>query len=464
MEREKILIGWAKEDITPDRPVLLHGQHYARVSKYVNDPVTATSLAIESEKGEQLIFLSCDLVYLYEEVCNEVREYVKGKLPEIDVQKISFGATHTHTGPTMKEGIYETSEKGVMSPSEYTKFFVKKAGDCIIKSWQNRKEGMISYGLGHAVVGHNRRATYFDGSSKMYGNTDDPNFSHIEGYEDHSVNLLFTWDKEKKLTGMIINIACPSQETENAYFISADFWHDTREEIYKRYSKDIFILPQCSPAGDQSPHLLIGKKEEGRMLELRGFKEKEEDIRMSARKEIGRRIANAVDDVLPYTKEDMKQEVEFKHIVKTINLPMRMVTEEEVKQAKQEIERLQREKETPNTFRHLSRNKEVIERYEKQKENPYLPMELHVIRLGDIAFATNRFELFLDYGIRIKARSKAVQTFLIQLSNGGGTYLPTERAVKGRSYGAEIVDNLVGPEGGQVIVEETLKEINNLFE
>jgi hypothetical protein len=47
-----------------------------------------------------------------------------------------------------------------------------------------------------------------------------------------------------------------------------------------------------------------------------------------------------------------------------------------------------------------------------------------------VAIATDDFELFTDFGIRIKARSRALQTFLIQLA-GPGTYVPTERAARG---------------------------------
>ena len=89
-------------------------------------------------------------------------------------------------------------------------------------------------------------------------------------------------------------------------------------------------------------------------------------------------------------------------------------------------------------------------------------MELHVIRLGDIAIATNPFELFTDYAIQMKSRSAAVQTFVIQLA-GPGSYLPSARAVQGGGYSAIAESNEVGPEGGQVLVERTLAAINALW-
>ena len=76
---------------------------------------------------------------------------------------------------------------------------------------------------------------------------------------------------------------------------------------------------------------------------------------------------------------------------------------------------------------------------------------------------TDSFELFTEYGIRIKARSKALQTFVVQLV-GPGTYLPTERAVRGGGYSAIVHSNLVGPEGGQVLVDRTVEAINAMWE
>ncbi len=76
-------------------------------------------------------------------------------------------------------------------------------------------------------------------------------------------------------------------------------------------------------------------------------------------------------------------------------------------------------------------NQVLLKKYNNQDNDPYFPMELHVIRLGDVAFATNPFETYMDYGFRITSRSKAAQTFLIQLSGDTGGYLPTARALPG---------------------------------
>ena len=80
-----------------------------------------------------------------------------------------------------------------------------------------------------------------------------------------------------------------------------------------------------------------------------------------------------------------------------------------------------------------------------------------------MAIATNPFELFLDYGNQIKARSLAEQTFLVQLANGSDGYLPTEKAEKGGHYSAFLSSGLIGHVGGDQLVRETLKNINEIF-
>ena len=425
-KENSLYAGWASVDITPKKPVVVIGQMHKRIARTTLDPLTATVLALETRgrgtNREQAIMVSCDVIFIRKRIQQRIRDLVKKRIPDFDVSKLLLNATHTHTAPGFIDnafkGLYDVSkDEGVMKASEYGSFFVERIAKAVVGAWQNRKPAGMSWALGHAVVGMNRRTQYFDGSSVMYGNTNAENFSNIEGSEDHAVEMLFFWRLDEKLTGIVINIACTSQETENLSEISADFWHDVREEIRKRYSKDLFIFPQCAPAGDLSPHLLFRKKADELMLKRRGI---------SRRQEIARRIANAVDDVFPLAKADIKWKLPFKHKVVNLDLP---------------------EKEPA-----------ILPFYET---DPIKPVEFHVVRLGDIAIATNPFELYIDYGIRIKARSQAVLTFLVQLSCQNNGYLPTERGVKGGGYSADKF--VVGPQGGQILVNETVKTINELW-
>ena len=426
-EEYPLYVGWASADITPEKPVALVGQKVKRIAKSVLDPLTITALALETrgENGEkeQAIMISCDVAFTKKAVQERLRNLVKPKLPGFDVDKLFMNATHTHTAPGFIDGafkgLYDVSQdEGVMKASEYAEFFLERVAGAVVEAWQNRTPGGMSWALGHAVVGLNRRAHYFDGSTAMYGKTDREDFSNIEGYEDHGVEMLFFWGSNQELTGIVINVACPSQETEGLSEISADFWHDTRKEMRKRYSKDLFVLAQCAAAGDISPHRMFRKQAEEIMQKRRG---------LSWRREIARRIANTVDDVFPYAKNEIQTRVVFKHTVARIDLPL---------------------KEPPASPFH--------------KTDSVQPIEFHVIRLGDIALATNPFELYLDYGIRMKSRSKGVLTFLVQLSCQHSGYLPTEKAIEGGGYSAEKY--VVGPEGGQVLVNETVKRINAMWD
>jgi len=63
----------------------------------------------------------------------------------------------------------------------------------------------------------------------------------------------------------------------------------------------------------------------------------------------------------------------------------------------------------------------------------------------------------------MRARSKAAQTFLIQLTCGSGAYLPTEKVEKGGHYSAYVSSGIVGHQGGELLVRKTIEVINDSF-
>lgn len=464
MPRGQLHIGWSRIDITPPKKTLLLGQFHARLANTAISPLTATALAVETraqgDGPEQAIFLSCDLAA--ESFKPDLLAKLAGRCAGFDSDKLTINATHTHNAPPLRSGMYEEPENDpdFMTPDEYRSFLVDRLADVVEAAWEDRQPGAISRGFSYAVVGRCRRAIYRDGSARMYGATDREDFLGIEACDDHAVNLLFTHDASGALTGMLVNLACPSQCDERKEEISADFWHNVRVGLRDRYGPEVHLLPQCAPAGDASPHLLLDQREE---------KDLRDRVRVDDKGIIARRIMTAVEEAETLASRP-EREVEFRHIVRTLHLPRLRVTREEYEIEKQIPSMSEEElKQQPWGFERIwpfGPVCDLVSRYEHQDENPTHRVECHIIRLGDVVFATNPFELFMDYGARIRARSKALQTFLVQLADGsgnGGGYLPTQRAFEGGHYSAMIKSNWVGPEGGKMLVEETLASVNELF-
>ncbi len=462
--RGQLLVGTATADITPRGPVALRGQFHLRVSRQVDTPLVANVLALESRRqGQPLdaaVFVACDVVVIAEKVRDMVRQAVRERIADLDPQKVVLTATHTHTGPTLAEGKYQLPAEGVTPIEQYRSFFVEQVAEAIEEAWNGRSPGSFTWGLSHAVVAYNRRAVYAGGSAQMYGRTDIANFRNLEGYEDHDIGTLFFWDQEGRLAAIVVNVACPAQEVEGLWTVNADFWHPVREALGKRYGEQVCVLGWIAAAGDQSPHLMYRKAADERMRQLRGLTRLEE---------IARRIVRAVDEAYETVKDDRHAEPVMVHRAVNVALPMRLVTEAEYAQAQAEVEKAASAieadpKAADRLFARMKWYERTVRRFEQQKSEPQpaLPVELHVLRLGDVVVCTNRFELFTDYGIRTKARSRAVQTFVVQLA-GPGTYLPTEKAVRGGGYSAVVHSSLVGPEGGQLLVDRTVEAINALW-
>ena len=401
---------------------------------------------------DEAILVSCDLVGIRTGILEKVRQKVKPRLPDFDLSKLSLCATHTHTAPVTLEGRY-TLPDGIMTPTEYAEFMTTKVADAVVESWQKRRPGKVGWGLGQAVVAQNRRAVYADGTAQMYGQTDRPKFRGLEGYEDHYLEVLFFWDQEERLIATAVNIACPSQEVGGGSNIHADFWHPVRETLRERHGKDLLVLGWAGAGGDQTSRLMYGSRADERMRKPRGGLTRLDEIRPPHRQRLGRGLRR--------TRKDIRSDVVLAHRVQPIELPWRKVTEAEVAEARQQAAKYA---EDPAQLWNYRWNQGVVERYEAQQAGTagVFSMELHVLRLGDVAIATNEFELFTDYGVQIKARSPAVQTFVIQLTGSGG-YLPTERAVRGGGYSAVIQSSRIGPEGGQVLVERTVQAIQELW-
>lgn len=452
--RNEFYVGWAEKDITPLQTTGVYGQFHHRISKGVLDPLKLTVLAMESE-NETSIIVSCDLNDMPDFLYERIRQEVAKELPEVDSEKVLVSATHIHTGPYLSRfGPYNDPEdrmfdfpdevEGLMTPEAYCDFFVQKAVKAIKEAWNNRQVSGVSWQLSHATIGHNRRVVYDDGTAQMYGNSDTMHFRGIEGPEDSGIELLYFFNKEEKLTGILMNVACPAQVVEALDYLTADYWGAFRKLLKDKYN--IPVLPMCGAAGDQSPRDLVRRnRSEANMFEMEGVLE------------IGKRLLNAFEYKLEDAKQSIIKSPTLKHVYKVIPLPYKHVNQTDYAAAQKKYAELATKYGEGNKPYLSGTDYSLFEDYNALYEcvgilqnakyvakSPVYEANVHIIRLGEIAIASNPFELFTTYGLMIKARSKAKQTFIAQLACDDA--------------------GLVGPEGGQLLVDQTVRYINELME
>ena len=503
-------IGWAETDITPGEHISLAGQFAERISEYIEKPLTATAMALEAG-GEQAVICSVDLGSVNWTLLTGIRNRLQGNDAGLDPMKIMVAAIHTHTGPVYAGGRRMNEKTGgvggvkrwltdmllpgqkyvekvqiqgnrdIPTAEEILRFLIERIADVILEAWKNRADGGFVNAFGRVPLGMCRRAKYTDGTAAMWGDTNTACFDSVEGGQDTGVEMMYVFDAEGALTGVVVNPACPAQCVQHRLFVSPDFWGEAKALIRKRFGERVFMLPLCSAAGDQCPVDLVRWVEpysdvnDPNILRTRSVKRKADPsmFDLDGMKKAGKRIANEVEAVyeevmanLEAGTDAIQNNVAFEHIVYDMQLPLRRATITEYRAARKAVEEYLRDNPGDvdyNTVANLQRYTGVIGRYVEQDLVDVVDTETHILRLGSVAIATNPFELFLDYGNRIKARSDAEQTFLIQLCNGSDGYLPTEKAEAGGHYSAFIPSGTVGHQGGDQYVREVLTHIRKLF-
>ena len=502
-------IGWSEISITPDKKVSLAGQFAERISQYIEKPLMATALALDSG-DDCAILCSCDLVGIGWNLVVEVRQRLRELGAEFDVNKVIISAIHTHTGPghtsirrvnldnpnldgkvgfdtlrAMLESYLKPGQKyiekenvsanpEVATAAEVFCLLVDRLSTVILQAWENRKAGSFANAFGRVAVGMCRRAAYSDGTAQMWGDTNKAVFTELEGGNDSGLELMYVFDDNKKLTGIVANLACPAQCVQHRLFVSPDFWGEVKVLLRKHFGEELFVLPQCSAAGDQYPVDLVRwvnpesdindpnctridppkRKADPSMFDLAGMYR------------VGRRIANEIIQVWEDGLDEAQADVAFEHRVVDMKLPLRRATLTDVQNAKRAIRDYIQDKDGDvdyNDVAHMQVYLGILQRFDLQDKLDNITVESHFIRLGTVAIATNPFELFLDFGNQIKARSVCEQTFLIQLANGTDGYLPTAKAEAGGHYSAFLSSGQVGHAGGEILVRQTLDNIREMF-
>jgi hypothetical protein len=457
----QLQVGAASVDITPNKAVALWGQFAMRLCTKPDTPLTANVVALQSGETRTTL-VSLDLLQCPDVFVQAIRDAVADKDASIDVQTIVLTATHTHTAPVLVPGTPGIPVNDqTMTVEETISFLADRISDGIVAAWKDLAPGKMSYGLDRNSIGFGRRAVYADGSAQMYGNTNRPDFMNLEGMDDDDVGSIFllrcagqpeSGRDQRRLPGpggrrpvLHQRGLLASGAREAAGPLRGRAGRSGLGSGGRRHLPAADPAPGCQRpdagaarhqrnAGTGPAHRLVGQP----------------DLRRGPEREIRR----------------PGLETRRRHVAVAVVQDHRGPVPTGAGRVQPVVAQVENDPASAARVAFMARNWHhgVVRRYELLQQNPDAthPVEIHVVRLGDLVICSNPFELFCEYGIRIKARSKATQTFILQMT-GFGSYLPTERALAGGSYSAIPQSNVIGPEGGQMLVDETVAIIDELW-
>jgi hypothetical protein len=142
-----------------------------------------------------------------------------------------------------------------------------------------------------------------------------------------------------------------------------------------------------------------------------------------------------------------------------ITLKHRVPTAEQIERAKKIVEMdAEAEKQLPRLAKAYAQRTLKL-----AKEPPQTRVLIQTVRIGDLAICTLPFEVLVEIGLELKAKSPAADTFVVSLANGGYGYLPTPEQHQFGGYETWLTTNKVQKDASVILVDNLLEMLGELF-
>ena len=456
-------IGFGQADITPKGgKISLLGQFEKRVTDEIMDPLHAVAMVVVSD-ADRSIWVAADTCEVYAGTAELAYEEVKKVVPDLQEDELVISATHIHTGPNLWTDTYlsltgdRSEPEEALPAAECNRQFAIGVAKAVKEALDNAVEARAELAIARVQTGSNRRVVYKDGSAQMYGNAHRPDFLKMESRDGGPSQLLYVYDQQNnQLMGIVANVPCTAQCDESAMYVTADYWGVVRPRIEEALGKNVKVLPLCRSAGDLSPHHIID----------RAFMERDAGCYNGRNGSVymGNLVADFILKYKDRILETYEGDVHHAQGMRKIDFPVWQVTEDEYKWALDYLGNKDNfdEKGWPRVLFDNGNAHARKQRFESGDK--IFPSKIFSMVLGDIVFMSNPFELYIEYADRIRMALNTSLVFDVELAYDCLGYLATPNAVEGGHYSANIFNGVCAPDGGELLVEESIFLAKELLE
>ncbi|MHC4227764.1 MAG: hypothetical protein ACYSW0_10095 [Planctomycetota bacterium] len=446
--------GAAASNITPPLGGPIVGGWNSPSATHVYDELYAKCLVLDD--GEtRLGFVICDSLGIAREVYDKARQIINEKTG-IPPDNIMMAATHTHSSVSAR-GTNRLVQDDQLN--DYQQFLAMRIADGVRRAANNMEPARIGWGSGREPTQvFNRRyfmkpgtpvPNPFGGKDKVVMNPGrgNPNILKASGPTDPEVAFLSVQSADGRPIALLANYSLHYVGGSERGSICADYFAMFTDRIRQLLGADRTDPP------------FVGILSNGTSGDINNINWLKKPQKRFAPYEKMRQVA----DLVAKAVHEAHKDVEFHDWVQLgamrneLTLVVRKPTKEQVDYARRMLEKPEDAKP------YHKREKVYANRTLRMLESPdEVSVVLQTFRIGDLGVCAIPFEVFVEIGLEIKAKSPFEQTFAISHANGSYGYLPTVRQRELGGYETWLGTNMVEVRAEPEIIRMLIGMFNRL--
>jgi len=439
-----LTVGFAERDITPDPGMEVPGGYVKDHIPEIHDPCKVRA-AVFDDGQSRVALVGLDALIVPRHLVLAARERIHaecGMRPEA----VLIGASHNHSAgpigmvqpgqfddasPLIKKLAYEVSST---ADPVYLRRVQEEIVTAVCHADRCRVEARCGFGVGKEdKVSFNRRLRMKNGLTYSHPGQGNPDIVSYAGPIDPQVGVVGAWDKTGRLLGCIVNFACHA--TTNPAGFSANWIYYLEKTVRGAMGEDLPVVFLQGCCGD------ITQIDN---LSPYAFPPGEKWAQI-----VGSSVGAEVVKVL--VNIPSSDEISLDARTKLWSIKRRLPSTDHVRRS---YELMQKNLKQVDPTQWVFAKETVLLDTILAKE-PAVEVEVQAIQIGPAVFLSNPGELFVEYGLELKARCGFPFTFPVELANGSVGYVPTEEAFGPHGGGYETrltsYSNLEVSAGRQIV-------------
>ncbi len=395
----QLLVGAAEVEITPPVGTALAGSLQPRPSLGIQDPLTFKALVLESG-GVKLAYVLADLIALEREVGDKAVA-LASRRTGIPAAHIVWAASHTHTGPYTLASLF--AGKNIVN-RRWLAGLPEKFAQAVGRALQARRPARMSRTRGYnSGLIHNRRLKFKDGReiNTWLINRGEADVQCLGAAApiDPEIGIVCFDDERGRPIAVLWHYSLHTNANFGPRF-SADYPGVVAGRLRERFGPDVVPIFVPGAEADINP--------------------------LGTYRQVGDALADVIIERLE-RRRPRRGGVLLGALKQEVVVPYRDFTVDQEQRIK--------DSQWPPDCQEVFRQELKLMRRAGIREDRTL---IQAWRMAEVGFASLPGELFLEWGLKIKAESPFPWTFPVELGADCLGYLVTEQAWKGGGYEALI--------------------------